>query len=209
MKKIKFISLFYFLLAANVYAENSFKETLLDQAPFLKGFLDSKHEDNFKPDPYAHYISVSYAPLSVLMTGAVSSKLDNMHFFHFSYGQYNRLLRLPGRFMLDFGAATGMVNVMHQPAMQDLTFFFMGAMQDFILELKYFYISGGLGVYIRQDRDNRVGSNFVFGQKVAIGKVFDEKYDVQLFFRHMSNGYLATPNNGFNYFGIQLGLMLK
>ncbi len=84
-----------------------------------------------------------------------------------------------------------------------------GFMHEFVFNFNYFYCTAGLGIFIRNiDSDttlgDRIGSRFTFSEKFAIGKSFD-RFNIEFFYRHFSNGGLTEVNRGYNFFGFELG----
>jgi hypothetical protein len=166
---------------------------IFEQVPFLTDFLNPKEKL-----PYNHYLAVAFSALDIR---------DNQYpffWFNMQYGQHNNLFRVPGRFSFNLGYFGGKTMLGDRKTFGNINSFYLGAMYEFIFTFKYFYLSTGVGVYIRDDRDKKIGSNFVFGPKIAIGKSFN-KFDIELIYQHFSNGYLADPNRGINLLALQVG----
>ncbi|PAF43248.1 hypothetical protein BJI48_05645 [Helicobacter sp. 11S02596-1] len=60
-----------------------------------------------------------------------------------------------------------------------------------------------LGIYIRNHRDERIGSNFTFGERLFLS-IDTKRLVYEIFARHYSNGALATPNAGYTSVGLSL-----
>jgi hypothetical protein len=54
-------------------------------------------------------------------------------------------------------------------------------------------------------RDKALGSRVLFHVPLEAGIEFAEHYRVSLYFEHVSNGYLASPNEGLDNLGVRLG----
>lgn len=52
--------------------------------------------------------------------------------------------------------------------------------------------------------ESRVISNFTFGERVFVGYLWRD-FSFEIFIKHFSNGTLAVPNSGHNFFGITSG----
>jgi lipid A 3-O-deacylase len=52
---------------------------------------------------------------------------------------------------------------------------------------------------------NALGSRVLFHLPVEVGFAFAEHYRASIYFEHISNGYLAKPNEGVDNIGVRLG----
>lgn len=75
-----------------------------------------------------------------------------------------------------------------------------------------FFVDGNLGLaihngYLDTDKGTRksLGSRVLFRLGAALGYNLTEKWNVSLQFEHISNAYLADPNEGMDNFGVRLG----
>ena len=75
-----------------------------------------------------------------------------------------------------------------------------------------FFIEGNLGLslnngHISTNNDKRksLGSPLLFRVGAALGYILTEKINVSLQYEHMSNAYIANPNEGMDNVGIRLG----
>lgn len=113
------------------------------------------------------------------------------------YSQPMTIFRLPARQNLNFVANHGYSSV------HDLSFVAAGISWDVsIFDWNGFYIGFGIGPYMRDSRDDRVESRLVFGEKAFIGKNINDKWRMEIFTQHFSNGNFTEKNNGFNYVGL-------
>lgn len=78
-----------------------------------------------------------------------------------------------------------------------------GGMQEIFIGKKWLYITLGLGAYIKTKRTNRIASAFTFGQKFAIGTSI-KKINIEICYRHFSNGSIEKPNRGHDFIGANL-----
>lgn len=133
---------------------------------------------------------------------------ESLFDIQFIYSQPNRIFRLPARLNIEIGGFFGFgdLNVYN--------LFIAGLSEEISLPLFYtqkygnMYIGIGLGIYIKGKSEPRVGSAFTFGERIFIGynlPLFGRHLNIELFLRHYSNGTLAQPNIGFNFYGISLG----
>lgn len=75
------------------------------------------------------------------------------------------------------------------------------------------FVNTGLGLALhdgRLDTDNpdrkSLGSRLLFRIPFEAGVILNPRYRLSLFFDHVSNGYLAHPNEGLDTLGLRLGL---
>lgn len=74
------------------------------------------------------------------------------------------------------------------------------------------YLGLGLGAAVHdgdlelKDRDHKaLGSRMLFHIPLEVGYRFDGHQGVSLYFDHVSNGYLASPNEGLDTIGVRYG----
>lgn len=118
------------------------------------------------------------------------------------YSQPNRIFRLPGRINFELG---GVSNLADSP----YNFLIAGISEDMLLPLLVSSVGSmfagvGIGIYIRNTADDRIGSNFTFGERVFLGYSY-QGLSIEIFIKHYSNGTLEKPNGGHNFAGLMLG----
>lgn len=87
-----------------------------------------------------------------------------------------------------------------------LSFFGMGVSIDSaLLQYDNWYIGIGIGPYMRDVMDRWVESRLVFGEKVFIGKNINDRWNIEFFTIHFSNGNFTDRNEGFNFMGLGFG----
>jgi len=143
-----------------------------------------------------HMIFMSYG--SSLRPG------DRLHLVSKQYSVPNKFL-VNGRETIEIGGFIGTV----KPSHTDVSQFYVGLMHEFVMDLKYFYATAGIGIYVRStdstfNEADRIGSAFTFGEKFAIGKTFGS-FNIEIMYRHFSNAGLTSKNNGYDMFGIGIG----
>lgn len=69
-----------------------------------------------------------------------------------------------------------------------------------ILSTKHFSFEAGLGGYLKKPTD-AVGSAFTFGERIAL-KTSLENFEVEIFYRHFSNGSFTADNSGYDFVGL-------
>ena len=79
----------------------------------------------------------------------------------------------------------------------------LGMSRELVFGNDNVYFTVGLGAYIKTGR-GQIGSNFMFGERIAVGKHINDAFAIELYAAHFSNGYLKTPNNGYNFIGLAL-----
>ena len=116
------------------------------------------------------------------------------------YSQPVSIFRLPSRINLtlvqNFGYDSG----------RGLSFFAGGISWDVALvNWRGFYIGVGIGPYMRDSRDRYVQSRLVFGERFFIGKNIGDRWRIEWFTQHFSNGDFTEINRGFNFTGLAVG----
>lgn len=114
------------------------------------------------------------------------------------YSQDNEFMKLRGRRSAEIFLILN-TDSKRESAYHSIGF---GLSQEFHLRLiKYVFLGFSLGIYIRSNIDDRIGSNFNFGERLFF--LFPTKHiDYELYLRHFSNGALALPNGGYTTAGI-------
>jgi len=76
-----------------------------------------------------------------------------------------------------------------------------------------FFANSGIGLAVHDgdldsdDRDKKqLGSKLLFRIPIEIGISFGEHHRLSVMFDHISNAYLASPNEGLDTIGIRYGL---
>lgn len=117
--------------------------------------------------------------------------------FMAQYSQPMKIFRLPSRMNLNVVSNQG------YRSNDGLSFFAMGISWDVaLLNWRGFYLGVGIGPYMRDKRDDCVESRLVFGEKFFIGKNITDRWRMELFTLHFSNGNFTDKNDGFNYAGL-------
>lgn len=119
------------------------------------------------------------------------------------YTQPNRFFRLPARLNLEIGV------FFTPPPNNQKTFVIIGLSEDIVLPIypsKFgnLFVGLGVGIYLKSQRDERIGSAVTFGERFFIGYFF-ESFDIELYYKHYSNGTLQLPNGGYDFLGISFG----
>lgn len=124
-------------------------------------------------------------------------EFEAMTVFMLQYSQPIEFFRLPSR--LNFN----IVQNFGYEGTKGLSFGGIGVSLDVSLfDWKGFYFGLGVGPYMRDSKDRYVESRLVFGEKVFIGKNILERWRLELFTLHFSNGDFTPVNKGFNYTGL-------
>lgn len=115
------------------------------------------------------------------------------------YSQPMEIFRLPSRMNLSFVQNFGY----HHN--HGLSFMAIGVSWDVALvNWRGFYIGIGIGPYMRDSRDNYVQSRLVFGERFFIGKNISDRWRIEWFTQHFSNGDFTEINRGFNFTGLAI-----
>ncbi len=139
-----------------------------------------------------------------------SNGVENQYQVLFIYSQPNRFFRLHGRLNLEVGGFFGFYDKKVGQDLGALNLAFAGVSEDILLPLFVgessgnLYFGVGIGAYIKSKGESRVISNFTFGERAFVGYLLDS-FSVEIFIKHFSNGTLATPNKGHNFFGLTSG----
>lgn len=138
-----------------------------------------------------------------------SKGFENQYQAEFIYSQPNRFFRLHGRLNVEVGGFFGFGSK-GGIDLGALNLAFAGVSEDILLPLFVsensgnLYFGVGIGAYIKTKGERRVISNFTFGERAFVGYFYDS-FNVEIFIKHFSNGTLARPNKGHNFFGITAG----
>jgi hypothetical protein len=109
------------------------------------------------------------------------------------YSQPAEFMRLDGRLNIQAGYIGGAVT----------PWTIVGSSLDVILfDWRKLWLGAGFGGFIRNKETDRLDSCFTFGEKVFIGYDINEKFSVEFFVQHFSNGNLTGKNLGYNFLGL-------
>lgn len=139
-----------------------------------------------------------------------SKGFENLYNAQIIYSQPNCFFRLHGRLNVEVGGFFGFGRGFGGVKLNALNLGFAGVSEDILLPLFISESSGnlyaglGIGAYIKSKGESRVISNFTFGERVFVGYLWRD-FNFEIFVKHFSNGTLAVPNNGHNFFGITSG----
>lgn len=139
-----------------------------------------------------------------------SSGFENLYQALFIYSQPNRFFRIHGRLNVEVGGFFGFYDARIKSDLSAFNLAFAGVSEDILLPLFVsensgnLYFGVGIGAYIKSKGEPRVISNFTFGERVFVGYFYDS-FNIEIFIKHFSNGTLARPNKGHNFFGITTG----
>jgi hypothetical protein len=129
--------------------------------------------------------------------GKHKEKLFNFGFF---YSQPNDFFRLPGRRNVELMTQRGAGKLSRYN--NDAIF---GFSQDLISPALWRMYAGiNLGIYIKSEITDRIGSRFTFGERAFIGCKIIDDYVLELYARHFSNGDLTKENGGQNFIGLSV-----
>ena len=129
-----------------------------------------------------------------------SEGLENLFFSSVRYSQPTLFFRLPSKRTIELGS----FNALSDTDLVQYDQKIFGLMEEAIFDLKWVYLTLGLGFYIKSASTDRIGSKFTFGQRIAIGRNF-ANINVELYARHFSNGSVTEENFGQNFVGFSLG----
>lgn len=116
------------------------------------------------------------------------------------YSQPMKFFRLDSRLNLNVGQ-----NFAYNSS-KGLSFSGIGISIDTaLLQYNNWYMGIGIGPFMRDKMDYWVESRLVFEEKFFIGKNIDEKWNIEIFTLHFSNGNFTNKNEGFNFAGLSIG----
>jgi hypothetical protein len=137
--------------------------------------------------------------LSVTFGQSMREKQEELFMFGFCYSQPNEFFKLPGRQSVEIitQRAGGKLSKYNQDAI-------FGFSQDMISPAVWRKIYAGinLGIYIKSQVTDRIGSKFTFGERVFLGTGIFNDVVLELYGRHFSNGNLTNENAGQNFIGL-------
>ena len=135
-----------------------------------------------------------------------SSLSSDRHYFNANliYAQPNRIFKLPGRLNFEIGGFFTPANQTHI-----YNFAIIGISQDVIFpiypsDFGNLFLGVGIGLYLKSKVDDRVGSAITFGERLFVGYMVED-YDIELYYKHYSNGTIEIPNGGHDFWGISFG----
>ena len=120
-----------------------------------------------------------------------------------SYSQPTTIFRLPGRQNFHIGSTIGWEEK-YDEIWRDYSWPLVGLSWDVSLInfLRPVYAGTGLGTFIKWDKDIRQDSRFMFGFKLFIGYRMTDKFSMEIFTQHYSNGNLTPINGSYNFVGL-------
>lgn len=136
----------------------------------------------------------------------------NLGFGMISYSQPTEFFRLHARRSIEVGGIKGRKKgvVEHNNGTttnRDFSEFdqgIFGVSEEVVLGWQYFYLTAGIGAYIKTKRDDRISSKFTFGERAGIGTSVGPA-NIEAYIRHFSNGSITEKNSGQNFVGLSAG----
>lgn len=111
---------------------------------------------------------------------------------------------LPARYSIHFGAFWGFGEHGGED-WRDYSQLAAGlSMDTALLRVRRFYFGVGLGGFEKSKVDARQDSRFVFQLKLFAGYRMSDKWSLELFTQHFSNGNLTPVNSSYNFAGLAL-----
>jgi hypothetical protein len=152
-----------------------------------------------KQNQFALYAGGSTGTGALNKMGTSWVPVEDMGEIELRYAQPTTFFRLPARQSVDVAQIIDLGDSKHkrtQPV--------FGLMQEFLFlpNFEQFYAGFGLGIYLKQNIDDRIDSRFTFGEKLFVGHRFNDEYAVELYWRHFSNGDLTPINHAYNFIGL-------
>jgi hypothetical protein len=162
---------------------------------FLRRHIFPEQNPIFKD--YFHQVGFFYGPSTgngSPITGQFSKMFfENLHLFNFMYSQKSKFFNIHTRLNAEGYVIQGFhVNNFHNNG--------AGLTQELIFGNKIYTTLGG-GFAYRWRKSSRVNSYFTFVLVSTVGRRFGS-WNVEVLFKHFSNGGLERPNTGDNFAGI-------
>lgn len=127
--------------------------------------------------------------------------LENLYLAFIQYSQPNKIFRTYGRINFEVLGIADFSKKLFSSSENNQ--FAVGLSQDLLIKLfnQNLYCGAGLGIYIKNKVNSRIGSKFTFGQKYFIGYNFG-RVNLEIYEKHISNGSITPENSGYDFIGI-------
>ncbi|MEN9781896.1 MAG: hypothetical protein RL208_46 [Pseudomonadota bacterium] len=181
--------------------DNSFKEK-------LNHIFDSNELYNPAFHGKKHSIELAFA-------GGVSNRYNH---HQFDNGYYNLSARyaipthlfIHGKTSIEVGGILGTVTDVQNGNIHQI---YGGFMHEFLFDWKYFYSTLGLGTIYRNiyhgvNEYDGINSRLAAMVKISIGFNIRENVNLEIYYKHFSNGNLNQPNHGYNFLGVSVAWLL-
>ena len=121
---------------------------------------------------------------------------------HLQYSQPTTFFKLPARQSLNIAQTIGFGRKYGWNWNKySIPMFFVS--EDIALfQTKKFYFSGGLGVGMQAQQNERLGAKLLFQFKLIAGYKITDKLGAELFMQHFSNGNTARENYSYAFYGL-------
>lgn len=127
---------------------------------------------------------------------------EHLHLVMGTYSQPNTFFRQLGKRNIHVGRYAGRPGKRGTEPKRGVSVF--GLSQDVIFGPEKLYFTVGLGAFICSQGTDRIGSKFVFREKLGLGAYFGA-YNLEVSAIHISNGTLQNPNAGENFAVVSFG----
>jgi hypothetical protein len=122
----------------------------------------------------------------------------------FQYSQPATFFRLPARQNIHVGTTMGWGDK-DDECWKNYSWPQAGLSMDAaVMTWNDFYLGGGIGAFMKYERDERQDSRYMFGLKMFVGYGISESWAAEIFTQHFSNGNLSPNNGSYNFFGLAL-----
>jgi len=132
---------------------------------------------------------------------------DLTHFVPFGilqlqYSQPITFLRLPGRVNVQVGGMAGWGKKDGED-WRDYNHFLAALTWDVaLIHWRQLYFGAGLGIAMKSGTDVRQDSRVMFTPRLFLGYHFADRWGVEAFFQHYSDGNLTPVNGSYNFIGL-------
>ena len=121
--------------------------------------------------------------------------------FHFQYSQPTEFFRIPARKSLNFIQNIGYGR--NNWNWSDYSIQIVTLSEDFILyNTEKFYFGNGIAIGFQRLENERIGTKLLFGFKLLTGYKISDKFNIELFMQHFSNGETSINNCSYNFWGL-------
>jgi hypothetical protein len=147
--------------------------------------------------------------------GGVSSGYNH---HQFNSGYYNLFARyaipthifIHGKTSVEVGSILGTVSDVKDGNINQV---YAGLMHEFLFDWKYFYSTLGIGgvyrnIYHGSNEYDGIGSRLAAMIKIGIGFNIKDNLNLEIYYKHFSNGNLNQPNHGYNFLGVSVAWLL-
>jgi len=120
---------------------------------------------------------------------------------HLQYSQPTTFFRIPARQSINIAQTLGFGHKYGWDWGNFVTPMIFMSGDIMLLDLCKYYLSGGAGIGLQAEENERLGAKLLFQFKITAGWHIDDKWGLEFYMQHFSNANTAPQNHSYAFYG--------